>query len=151
MRKIFLSLLACVSVATFSCIDDKGNYEYGDLDGMMPVSITRFADLGYTAIETKLGESVTITPEVTGTEGGNYTYLWFAGKAPAGIDDTITLSTEFELKGNEILIPYGGFDSNVYVLKSGIIRGAYFNGFKEMTSAFGTPGTMIISYYAFIC
>ena len=57
--------------------------------------------------------------------------------------------TEFELKANEILVPYGGFDSNVYILKSGIIRGAYFNGFKEMTFAFGTAGSMLISYYSF--
>ncbi len=59
------------------------------------------------------------------------------------------MSEQIELKENEQLIPYGGLDSNIYVLRSGIIRAAYFNGFKEMTSAFGTPGTMIISYYAF--
>lgn len=86
-----------VSVATFSCIDDKGSYRYGDLDDMMPVSITKFTDLGYIPMEKKLGESINVIPEVTGTEDGNYTYLWFAGKAPADLNDTITLSNEFEL------------------------------------------------------
>lgn len=57
--------------------------------------------------------------------------------------------TEQTLKANEPLIPYGALDSNVYILKSGILRAAYFNGFKEMTFAFGTPGSMAISYYAF--
>ncbi len=65
------------------------------------------------------------------------------------MDRFIASMSEFELKANEPLIPYGAFDSNIYVLKEGIIRAAFFNGFKEMTSAFGTPGTMMISYYSF--
>ena len=65
------------------------------------------------------------------------------------MDMFIGSMSEIELKANEPLIDYGALDGNVYVLKSGIVRAAYFNGFKEMTFAFGTPGTMIVSYYAF--
>jgi CRP-like cAMP-binding protein len=57
--------------------------------------------------------------------------------------------TEIELKRNEPLIPYGKFDSNVYVVRTGILRAAYFDGFKEMTFAFGLPGSVAISYYSF--
>lgn len=55
--------------------------------------------------------------------------------------------TEIHLKTHEPLIDYGALDRNVYLLKSGIIRYAYWNGFREMTHAFAMPGTMMISYY----
>jgi CRP-like cAMP-binding protein len=54
-----------------------------------------------------------------------------------------------ELKGGETLIPYGKFDDNVYVLKSGIVRFVYFDGAKETTFGFSSPGTVMISYYPF--
>ncbi|MDR2891113.1 MAG: Crp/Fnr family transcriptional regulator [Alistipes sp.] len=54
-----------------------------------------------------------------------------------------------ELRAGEPLIDYGALDSNIYILKNGIVRVAYFNGFKELTWAFGTPGTMMGSYYPF--
>jgi CRP-like cAMP-binding protein len=57
--------------------------------------------------------------------------------------------SEIKLKAREPLIDYGAFDSNIYVIRSGIIRIAYFNGFREVTHAFGTPGTMTISYFAY--
>ncbi len=57
--------------------------------------------------------------------------------------------TELKLKANESLIDYGALDSNVYVVKSGIVRSAYFNGFREMTYAFGMAGTMLSSYFPF--
>lgn len=53
------------------------------------------------------------------------------------------------LKEGEPLIPYGKFDDNFYVLKSGILRFVYFDGLKETTYAFSTPGSVIISYYSF--
>jgi signal-transduction protein with cAMP-binding, CBS, and nucleotidyltransferase domain len=57
--------------------------------------------------------------------------------------------SEVKLKAYEALTPYGTLDTNVYVIKSGIIRVAYFNGFREMTYAFGMAGTMLTSYYSF--
>ncbi|MDR2890184.1 MAG: Crp/Fnr family transcriptional regulator [Alistipes sp.] len=59
------------------------------------------------------------------------------------------MSEEIELKEYEPLIPYGRFDNNVYVLKSGIMRSVYFDGPKEKTFAFALPGTVMISYYSF--
>jgi CRP-like cAMP-binding protein len=59
------------------------------------------------------------------------------------------LMTEFDLKRNEAMIPYGVADNNIYIVKRGIIRVAYFNGFKEMTYAFGMAGTMLTSFYSF--
>lgn len=54
-----------------------------------------------------------------------------------------------ELRDGEALIPYGNHDNNVYVLKSGIVRLAYFDGLKEMTFAFAMSGTVMISYHSF--
>jgi CRP-like cAMP-binding protein len=59
------------------------------------------------------------------------------------------ISEEIELKRGEALIPYGKFDNNIYVLKSGIIRSVYFDGLKETTHAFAMAGTLVISYYSF--
>ncbi|MDR2890168.1 MAG: Crp/Fnr family transcriptional regulator [Alistipes sp.] len=66
------------------------------------------------------------------------------------MDRFLGLMTEtVELKDGEPLIPYGRFDNNVYVLKSGIVRSVWFDGLKETTFAFALPGTVIISYYSF--
>ncbi len=66
------------------------------------------------------------------------------------LDKFVGLMTESrELKTGEALIPYGKFDNNVYVLRSGIIRSVYFDGLKETTHAFAMPGTVVISYYSF--
>lgn len=65
------------------------------------------------------------------------------------MDMFLGLMTEVELKRNKALIPYGECDNNVYVVKEGIVRFAYFDGFKEMTFGFGLPGTLLISYYSF--
>jgi CRP-like cAMP-binding protein len=66
------------------------------------------------------------------------------------MDRFLGLMTEsVELKEGEALIPYGKYDNNIYVLKSGIIRSVYFDGVQERTFAFALPGTVMISYYAF--
>jgi CRP-like cAMP-binding protein len=57
--------------------------------------------------------------------------------------------TELKLKAYEPLIDYGALDSNIYVVRNGIVRSAYFNGFREMTYAFGMAGTMLSSYFPF--
>jgi CRP-like cAMP-binding protein len=63
------------------------------------------------------------------------------------LDEFIGAMTEVRLKNKEPLIPYGKVDPNVYVLKSGIIYGCYFDGEKEKTYGFINPGTIIISYH----
>lgn len=65
------------------------------------------------------------------------------------IDMFLGAMTELHLKPNEPLIDYGALDSSIYLVRSGIIRSSYFNGFREMTHAFGTEGTMIMSYYTY--
>jgi CRP-like cAMP-binding protein len=65
------------------------------------------------------------------------------------MDSFLGLMTEVHLKDGEPLIPYGKLDTNVYVVRSGIIRLAYFDGLTEKTFAFASPGTMIISWYSF--
>lgn len=57
--------------------------------------------------------------------------------------------SEIRLKAYKPLIDYGALDSNVYFVKSGIIRLAYFNGFREITHAFAPPGSMVTSYYPY--
>jgi CRP-like cAMP-binding protein len=65
------------------------------------------------------------------------------------MDRFLGLMTEVELKRGEPLIDYGAFDNNVYVVKEGIMRVAWFSGFKENTYGFALPGTLLISYYPF--
>lgn len=65
------------------------------------------------------------------------------------MDMFLGLMSEMKLRRKEALIPYGKIDSNVYVLKNGIMRFFYFDGEKEITFGFSSPGTVIISYYPF--
>ncbi len=57
--------------------------------------------------------------------------------------------TEVRLKNKDALMPYGKLDNNIYVQKSGIIRMCWFDGEKEKTYGFSTPGTVIISYHSY--
>lgn len=57
--------------------------------------------------------------------------------------------TELELKKGQPLIDYNKLDNNIYVIKEGIIRTAYWDGFNERTFAFALPGTVLIDYYSF--
>jgi CRP-like cAMP-binding protein len=69
-------------------------------------------------------------------------------KMPEGLlDEFIGIMTPVHLKKNEVLMPFGKVDDNVYLLKSGFIRFYYFDGEKEKTLWFSSPGTVIISYH----
>lgn len=71
-------------------------------------------------------------------------------KMPDGlIDRFIGSMTGVRLKNREVLIPYGGLDTDIYILKRGIIRYCYFDGENERTYAFATPGTVVISYHPY--
>ncbi len=65
------------------------------------------------------------------------------------MDGFLDMMTEVPLKNKEPLIPYGKLDDNIYIIKEGIVRFAYFDGMKEVTFGFSSPGTVIISYYPF--
>lgn len=53
------------------------------------------------------------------------------------------------LREGGVIVPYGKSDACVYVVRSGIIRAAYLDGEREMTFAFGLPGTVVTSYHSF--
>ncbi len=65
------------------------------------------------------------------------------------MDEFVGLMSEIELKDKEVLMPYGKIDTNIYIVKEGILRYAYFDGLKEATFGFALPGTLMISYYPF--
>jgi CRP-like cAMP-binding protein len=65
------------------------------------------------------------------------------------MDKFLDLMTEVYFKNNEAIVPYGKFDNNIYIVKSGIVRYAYFDGLKEKTFGFALPGTMMISYHSY--
>lgn len=65
------------------------------------------------------------------------------------MDLFLGLSVEIRLNNKQLLIPYGKLDDNVYILKDGLIRFAYFDGMVEKTFSFSTPGNLIISYHSF--
>lgn len=55
------------------------------------------------------------------------------------------------LKKNEVLIMSGQVDSNIYIVKEGVMRYSYMDGTKEVTFVFALPASMMIamhSYYA---
>ncbi len=66
------------------------------------------------------------------------------------MDKFLGLMTEVRLKNKELLIPYGSMDTNLYVVKEGVIRFAYFDEeSNDKTFAFALPGTLMIcnSFY----
>ncbi|MDR2891176.1 MAG: Crp/Fnr family transcriptional regulator [Alistipes sp.] len=71
-------------------------------------------------------------------------------RLPEGLaDEFLDSMTEVDLKSGEILIPYGRMDDNVYVVKAGIIRYCYFDGDREKTFSFWTPGNVAIQYHCY--
>lgn len=47
------------------------------------------------------------------------------------------------------LIDSGQYDPNIYVIKSGLLRGTYLDKNMERTVAFGLPGTILINFHSF--
>ncbi len=66
------------------------------------------------------------------------------------MDLFVGLMSERKVKRNKTLIPYGAVDDNIYIVKTGLVRIAYFDGFKEVTFGFALPGTLLISYYSLL-
>lgn len=64
-------------------------------------------------------------------------------------DMLFALATQVRLKRGEVLIDAGVVDSNVYIVKEGVMRGLDYNGDKERTFAFGLPGTIFNSRHSF--
>lgn len=64
-------------------------------------------------------------------------------------DELFALSTLLKLKRGEVLIDAGKVDTNVYIVKEGVMRGLDYNGDKERTFCFGLPGTIFNSRHSF--
>ncbi len=65
------------------------------------------------------------------------------------MDRFLELMTEEHYKRNQPLVDYNELNSNIYIVKEGIVRIAYWDGFKEKTFAFALPGTVLIACYSF--
>jgi CRP-like cAMP-binding protein len=71
------------------------------------------------------------------------------GMSDETIDSLFELMTAVRLKNKQPLIPYGKFDDNIYIVNTGIIRYAYFDGLKENTFAFASSGDLILNHHSF--
>lgn len=65
------------------------------------------------------------------------------------LDRIIDMAEPVALKPGEVLIGYGQFDTNVYIVKEGILQLLYFDGEKEVTFGFAFPGTVLLSPHSF--
>lgn len=59
------------------------------------------------------------------------------------------LLTEVPLKRGEVLTGYGQLDTNIYVIRNGIVRLTWFDGLKEKTFAFGRPGSLLTQMHCY--
>jgi len=57
--------------------------------------------------------------------------------------------TEVNLRRGEVLTGYGQLDSNLYIVRAGILRLIYFDGLTEKTFAFATPGTLYTQMHSY--
>lgn len=53
------------------------------------------------------------------------------------------------LSRNMAMIDAGEFNPDIYVVKSGVVRGTYLDGNIEKTAGFAPPGTMLMSFHSF--
>ncbi|MDE6638016.1 MAG: Crp/Fnr family transcriptional regulator [Muribaculaceae bacterium] len=54
-----------------------------------------------------------------------------------------------KLHTHEPMIDAGVLDTNIYIVKSGLIRGTFMDGNLEKTAGFALPGTMMFSFHCF--
>lgn len=64
-------------------------------------------------------------------------------------DELFALCCPVRLKRFQVLINAGQLDSNIYIVKEGVMRGVDYNGGKERTLRFGLPGTIFNSRHSF--
>lgn len=71
-----------------------------------------------------------------------------------GLSDTLfslilDASTEIHLKKGAVLYEASKTNTDVYILKEGILRLWFYDGIKERTHAFALPATLMISYHSY--
>lgn len=64
-------------------------------------------------------------------------------------DELFALCSPLRLRRSQVLIDAGQLDTNVYIVKEGVMRGLDYNGDKERTFCFGLPGTIFNSRHSF--
>lgn len=65
------------------------------------------------------------------------------------LDRLLGMMTEIRLKTDDPLVAYGSLNTDIYILKEGILRLIYFDGENERTYAFALAGTMVMSLHAY--
>lgn len=65
------------------------------------------------------------------------------------LDRIIGIARPISLKPGGILIGYGQLNTDVYIVKEGILQLLYFDGVKEVTFGFAFPGTFLLSPHSF--
>lgn len=65
------------------------------------------------------------------------------------LDSFLNSMNEVELDTYDVLTMCGEVDSNIYILKEGIMRHTFLNGEKIITYSFALPGTMIVSWHSY--
>lgn len=53
------------------------------------------------------------------------------------------------LRRREALVEAGKYDANLYIVRSGLIRGMYMSGSQERTVGFALPGTLLFSFHSY--
>lgn len=66
------------------------------------------------------------------------------------LDRFLGAATEVALNNRGILIHAGKVETDIFIVKEGIIRFVDMDGDKERTFAFGLPGTMFMSRHSFV-
>lgn len=72
----------------------------------------------------------------------------FSMDTPA-MEKVLDSMTEVCLRRGEALTLSGQMDTNMYIIRKGIIRLSYFDGMKEKTFAFGTPGSLFTQLHCY--
>lgn len=69
---------------------------------------------------------------------------------PSGlVDEFISFGTLLPLRRGERIISAGEVDDNLYIIERGIMRSWYHDGKREVTEAFGLPGTIVLSFHSY--
>lgn len=65
------------------------------------------------------------------------------------LDRLLAPGREISLAPHQTMLDEGDFNPDIYIVKSGIIRGTYLNQNVEVTSGFALPGTIIMSFHCY--
>lgn len=67
-----------------------------------------------------------------------------------GLDRLLGRGEWLEVPGKTVLVEAGQLNTDVYILKEGIVRFSDMDGDKERTFAFGLPGSIMMNKHSFV-